>query len=93
MHPLDLFYLGIVYYEKENYPAAIEYFDKSLKLYTNFSDAKFYKANCLGREHRTDEAKALLSEAGEDFRQGYTMNEDNVPYESYPYQVNKFFFK
>jgi tetratricopeptide (TPR) repeat protein len=89
VHPLDLFYLGIVYYEKENYPKAMEAFDKSLKLYKNFSDVQYYKACCLIRQSKYKEALALMTEANENFKQGYTINEDNVIHEKYPYQVYK----
>jgi len=89
VHPLDLFYLAITYYETERYAQAVETFDKCLKLYPNFSDAKYYKAICLRRLHKREEAFALIKEAEQDFKQGYTINEDNTDYEAYPYQVVK----
>ena len=88
VHPLDLFYLGIVYYEKEQYSKAIETFDTCLNLYTHFSDAKFYKAMCFARSHRQEEAMAMWKDAADDHRLGYTINEDNTDYEAYPYQVS-----
>jgi len=87
VHPLDLFYLGIVYYEEEDYASAIQTLDTCLSLYTNFSDAKFYKAMCYFHWDKKDEAMAVWKDAAADFRKGYTINEDNVVYESYPYQV------
>ena len=93
VHFLDLFYLGIVYYQKEDYNAAITTFNKAIKLYPQFSDAKYYKANCLVHVNKREEAEALYKEAGADFKQGYTINEDNAIYETYPYQVSKVYFE
>ena len=92
VHFLDLFYLGIVYYQKDDFNTAITTFDKAIKLYPQFSDAKYYKANCFMYMGRYEEAKALYKEAGNDFKQGYTINEDNAIYEAYPYQVSKVYF-
>ena len=89
VHFLDLFYLGIVFYEKEDYPKAIEAFDKSLAVYKDFSDAKFYKATCLWKINKNEQALAVMKEGELDFKQGSTIIEDNVIYEKYPYQVDK----
>ena len=89
VHPLDLFYLGIVYYEMDDYVSANEAFGRSLKLYKNFSDAEYYSAICMKRLNRNEDAVAMMTKAREDFKQGYTINEDNVDYEVYPYQVTK----
>ena len=89
VHPTDLFYLGIVYYEKGAYATAIETFDRSINRYKNFSDAKFYKAVCLERLNKKAEAETLFKEAKNDFIDGATINEDNYIYESYPYQVDR----
>jgi tetratricopeptide (TPR) repeat protein len=89
VHFLDLFYLGVVLYEKEDYTGAIKALDRSLRLYKNFSDAKYYKAICLKKLGRANEALAVMKEAEQDFKDGYSMTEDNVIYEAYPYQVTK----
>jgi tetratricopeptide (TPR) repeat protein len=89
VHPLDLFYLGIVYYEQADYQKAIDAFDRSLALYTNFSDVQYYKARCFIALNRPNEALALMKQANDNFKQGYTINEDNVIHEFYPYQVHK----
>lgn len=93
VHYNHWFYRGIVCYEKEQYAEAITYFDKSLKVYKQFSDAKYYKAACLGYLKKADEAKKLMDEAYADFKEGYTMPEDNALYELYPYQVRKYYYK
>ena len=89
VHPLDLFYLGIVYYEFNDYVRANEAFERSLKLYKNFSDAEYYNAICLKKLDKNEAALALMTKAREDFKEGYTINEDNVDYEVYPYQITK----
>lgn len=91
-HFLDLFYLGLVYYEKEEYTNAIKAFDRALKRYTRFSDVKYYKTMCLQKLGMDDEALTVIREAEQDVNDGYTINEDNVIYEAYPYQVTKAYY-
>lgn len=92
IHFMNWFYLGIIQYEKEHYEKAIEYFDKTLKEYSTFSDAQYYKAKCLRYLHKDKEAKELLLLSRENFMKGYTFTEDNVVYELYPYQISKWYF-
>jgi tetratricopeptide (TPR) repeat protein len=91
VNPVDWFYLGIVYYEQE-YSKAGEIFDNCLKLYANFSDAKYYKAVCLEKLNKHEQAVSLMKEAGDDFQQGYSITDINAMHEAYPYQVNKHYF-
>ncbi len=84
-HYLDWFYLGIVEAELDNHTAAIHSFDMSLKVYKNFGDAMYNKAYSLAALERMDEAKLVFKEALKN--KGNTINEDNVFYEVYPYQV------
>lgn len=86
-HHLDLFYYGITKYEQGKWEEAIIEFDKSLKEYSNFSDAQFYKAICLSRIGKKEEAIQVMEKSRNDFKNGYTINEDNAIYESYPYKV------
>lgn len=92
VHYLDLFYLGIAYMELQNYQEAIKFFDQSLAVYTNFSDAEYYKAFSVAKLAKFDAATELLKQSAAHFKQGYTINEDNVYYEKYPYQVYPYFF-
>jgi tetratricopeptide (TPR) repeat protein len=78
-----------VYFEKTNYNKAIECFDKALVIYRKFSDAQFYKSICLYEMNKRTEALALLEDAYTNFKEGYIMNEDNINYEYYPYQLRK----
>jgi tetratricopeptide (TPR) repeat protein len=85
-HHTAFFYLGIAKYESKKYEEAIAEFDKALKIYPNFSDVKFYKAICLARLGKTEDVDSLIKQSKEDYKQGYRLNEDNVIYETYPYQ-------
>lgn len=87
VHPLHWFYEGIAWYEKEDYTQAIRCFDSSLSLYKNFADVQYYKALCLSRSGREEESLVLMKEGRENMRKGYTLTEDSIIYELYPYQV------
>ena len=86
-HYLDLFYYGISKYEQQKWEEAIVEFDKSLKQYPEFSDVQYYKAICLARIGKKEESSLLLAKAKKDATAGYTINEDNAVYETYPYKV------
>ena len=87
LHPVDLFYYGISKFELEKFHEAIDIFDMSLKLYPEFSDVQYYKALCLAEIDSIDAAKALMQLAELNGRKGYSIPEDNVIYEQYPYQI------
>lgn len=84
-HYLDWFYLGIAEHELSNFEKAIECFDTSLKVYKNFGDAMYYKAFSQLALNRTSEAEVTYKVAFENTQN--TINEDNVFYEIYPYQI------
>ncbi len=86
-HYLDMMYMGIAYYECGDDVKAIGWFDKALERYPRFSDVKYYKGRALIRSNREEEGRALMREGKKDFEAGNTINEDNVIYEPYPYQV------
>jgi len=86
-HHLSLFYYGISKYEQSKWKEAIIEFNKSLEQYPQFSDAKYYKSVSLIRLNKITEAKKLFNEARKDREDGFSINEDNVIYETYPYQV------
>ena len=87
VHYMHTFYLGIVMYEEHRYADAIENFDRAIARYPHFSDAKYYKSLCIMKLHDTKAALPTMIEARDDFREGYTVNEDNAIYERYPYQL------
>ena len=86
-HFLDLFYFGISKYEQGKWEEAIEQFDKSLSFYPDFSDVEYYKSVCLMQLDRIEEFEKLYDKAKKDAANGHTIAEDNVIYETYPYQV------
>lgn len=87
-HPTAYFYQGIAKYELKKWDEAIAVFDKALKIYPEFSDAKYYKAICFRKQGKPKEEVIFLVEAAkEDARKGFSINEDNAVYEKYPYQV------
>ncbi|MDT0689910.1 tetratricopeptide repeat protein [Salegentibacter sp. F188] len=87
LHHLDLFYFGLSKYEQEKYEEAIEIFDLALKIYPEFSDVQIYKAVCLRKLGRPEEAKKFDELAEINGKKGYTINEANAIYERYPYQM------
>ena len=91
-HYLDLFYYGISLYEQKKWDEAIEVFNQSLTQYTTFSDVKYYKAICLARKGLLEESNLLFEESEKDFISGYTINEDQIYYETYPYQLKKWLY-
>lgn len=87
LHHLDLFYLGISKYEQKKYTDAITFFDKALAIYPEFSEVQLYKADCLRRIGKTEEADELQKIGILNGRKGNTINEANAIYEKYPYQI------
>jgi tetratricopeptide (TPR) repeat protein len=86
-HPTAYFYQGIAKYEIKKWDEAIAIFDKAIKIYPEFSDVKFYKAICWLKQGKPKEdVIALIGIAKEDAAKGYSINEDNTIYETYPYQ-------
>ena len=86
-HHLDLFYYGISKYEQGKWEDAIRVFEKALTIYPKFAEVQYYKAVCLIKLNRQDEAVELMKLAEKNAWAGNTINEDNVIYERYPYQV------
>lgn len=86
-HYLSFLYLGISMYEQDNFKEAIVEFDNALEQYENFSEAQYYKGLCLLRIQRIEEGSSLIIESKKNSEKGYSINEDNVVYEPYPYQI------
>lgn len=93
VHYVHWFYLGIVRHEQEDYAGALEYLDKSMIIYPHFSDAGYYKACCQMQLKQYKEALITIRQAKEDADDGYTLNEDQVYYETYPYQLKKYYLR
>jgi len=92
VHFLDLMYLGIANLELQDCKNANLAFDEALRKYLSFGDVKYYKAKCLSHLGELELSRELFKETKEDILNGNTINEDNVFYERYPYQlrVNRF---
>ena len=86
-HYLDRFYYGIALYEQKRWVDAIAQFDVSLIVYTEFSEARYYKSLCLARLGQLKQSDILMKEAASYAKSGYSINEDNAIYEDYPYKV------
>ena len=65
----------------------LKFFDRAIKAYPEFADALYYKGACLRSLGKQEEATKLIEAAKKYGKQGYTINEDNVIYERYPYQL------
>ncbi|WKK76748.1 hypothetical protein QYS49_05560 [Marivirga salinae] len=87
LHPVELFYYGISKFEQAKYLEANELFDLALTLHDQFSDVQYYKAMCLSKMEKREEAKELMAIAEKNGKDGFSLNEDNAFYERYPYQV------
>lgn len=87
IHLLNYFYLAITESEMQNYEQALADINTCLQLYSNFSDAKYYKAMWMKRLDIKFDNQPLLQEAYNDSRNGYSITEDNIFYEIYPYQL------
>lgn len=90
-HPLHWFYLGIAWYEQDNFTKAIESFDGALELNPTFPDVLYYKALCMQQLGEKSEALALAQQADSLLKKGYFINEDNARHELYPYQVRGYY--
>ncbi len=86
-HYLDLFYLGIAKLEQKKWKEAIVEFDKSISQYPEFAEPKYYKSRALLNLGQSEQANKLFQEAIINGKNGYTINEDNAIYETYPYQI------
>jgi tetratricopeptide (TPR) repeat protein len=72
---------------KKKHEDAIFIFDRALKKYPTFSDVQFYKSLSFAALGKQKKARELMNQAISNARLGNTINEDNVIYERYPYQV------
>ena len=93
VHFLDLMYLGIANLELQDCENANRAFDEALSKYPSFGDVKYYKARCLMYLGEEELSQQLFKEAREDLLKGNTINEDNVYYERYPYQLRVSWFR
>jgi tetratricopeptide (TPR) repeat protein len=88
-HYNDFFYLGVIFYELNDFSKAQYYIDASLKNYAQFPDAHYYKALILNKLGKGGEALDHLVQIENAWKKRYRMNEDNEPYANYPKQIGQ----
>ena len=88
-HYVDLFYLGVIYYDLNNLEKADYYINASLKKYELFPDANYYKALILNKLNKKTQALIYLDKIETAKAKGYRMNEDNEIYANYPRQIGQ----
>jgi tetratricopeptide (TPR) repeat protein len=87
VHFNERFYKGICSYKQKKIQNALQEFDETLRLNSNFSDAQYYKALVLLELHKKEGCLDLLQKAKENNEKGFTINEDNESYVDYPFQI------
>lgn len=86
-HPTALFYLGISKFELKKYSEAIHQFDRALNLHPDLLEAYYYKMICLKNLNEKEKVKECYNKFSKAYKLGYSINEDNAIYETYPYQL------
>jgi tetratricopeptide (TPR) repeat protein len=90
VHFNSLLYIGILYYEIGDSIKAQEYLTKCLSIYKQLPEANYYLALVFKRQGKISEGQKLLQAAKEFMREGYRLNEGNIFYVNYPYQITIF---
>jgi tetratricopeptide (TPR) repeat protein len=88
IHHNTSFYFGILYYKMNYNKKAKEFLKRCLHKYKQHPDANFYLAMVYKREKNFDLMYKYLEIAKESLLKNYTLNEDNVIYINYPYQIS-----
>ncbi len=92
-HYMEYFYKGIILMEKDNYSESLNAFNATIGVYPQFSDAWYYKSLIYKFLKEKEPAEDCFQKAKQFFQKGYTINEDNVYYEIYPYQIIKYMYE
>lgn len=87
LHYLDWYYAGILKLYQNELETSLIYFDNALSEYSHLSDANYYKGLVLKRLNKKEASLKCLLQAKEDNRLEYSLNEDNMVYVDYPFQV------
>ena len=86
-HYNSFFYLGVLYYEMNNYPLAKNYLSKCVAIYQQHPEANYYLAMVFGQTRNFKFEKKYLEISQQAFKDGYDLVEDNIYYANYPHQV------
>ncbi|OZI05419.1 hypothetical protein BWI93_25330 [Siphonobacter sp. BAB-5385] len=90
IHFNTYFYLGVVFYEMKKYSLAEKYLKMCLSIYEQHPDANYYLARCQLKKQKFNTALNYLKQAKEYMQEGFTYNEDNIVYSSYPHQITTY---
>ena len=90
IHFNTLFYVGILNYKMGNYKDAKAYLLKCLKVYEMFPEPNYWLAQIYRKEKNRSMETKYLTIARQAIKQGYSMNEGNIFYVNYPYQITIF---
>jgi TolA-binding protein len=87
IHYNSLLYMGITKMEARNLDSAEYWLSKSLHIYPQLPEANYYLSVVYRSENKTTQEKNCLELARKFIQDGYRMNEDNMYYVNYPYQI------
>jgi tetratricopeptide (TPR) repeat protein len=87
IHYNALMYMGITKLESRDLDSARYWLLKSLRIYPELPEANYYVSVVYHIENRMDLEKKYLELAKKSIQDGYRMNEDNMYYVNYPYQI------
>lgn len=92
-HYLHWWYVGVTHYEQQDYTRAMACFDSSLRLNPTLPEALYYKGMTYEAQGNKAAALRYVQQTDSLMNKGYTINEDNARYETYPYQVRKYYLQ
>lgn len=90
IHFNTLFYVGVLYYEMQQYGPAATYLDRCLRAYSQHPDANYYLALVHRAQGNEPLARRHLDLARQALAKGYLLNEDNLYYSNYPHQITDY---
>jgi len=88
IHYNTLFYIGILHFKMGDYAKAKEDLLRCIKEYDMLPEANYWLAQIYKKENNSVLEKKYLNIAKNAKKQGYSMNEGNLPYVYYPEQIN-----
>jgi tetratricopeptide (TPR) repeat protein len=89
-HYNSYLYLGINYFKVKNYEKAIINFKETLNQYEQMTEANYYIAMVYDALGKIKEKEKHLKIAQRSAVVGYSLNEDNLYYVNYPFQITLF---
>lgn len=90
VHFNTLFYVGVLYFEMKQHGPAKAYLEQCLQAYKQHPDANYYLALTHRAQGNNELARQYLNTARQALAAGYRLNEDNIIYNNYPYQITAY---